>query len=411
MRSVFLVIVASLLTARSVASQGPAATRDTLRNVGRSVTAVDPTDYEAVKRYLDRGAKGGFFRRVSEFMRRPLFGRSPDANFRGKGMAGIAYSQETSVMLTLSSRAFYSTCRTEPLTPESTVTASFNVSVSGFYRLRISGETFFDRGNRRLTYNVQTSRLPVKFWGLGYDAADSNPRTRYTRSDASVDVRYMNRIAGAFSLGASVNMRYGKGRSFDESGEIYLRPAGGMRSALSAGIGPAAEFDTRDDRYRATRGVYLSLLAEARPKWMGDGNSTLWHITAVADWYHPLWSGAVLAVDLYGDLWSSATPWLFWPTAGGANRMRGYYAGRYADRKMLTAQAEIRQRIYGRFGCCAWGGAGNVFPSHRSIDLAHTLPNYGIGLRVEAGPRNTVRVEYGFGRHSNGLIISMNEAF
>lgn len=410
MRSVFLVIVASLLTVPA-AAQKSAAARDTLRRADRSVTVADPTDYEAVKRYLDRGSKGGFFSRAADFMRRPLFGRSPDANFRGRAMAGIAYSQETSVMFTLSSRAVYSTCRTDPLTPESTVAASVNVSVSGFHRLRVSGETFFDRGDRRLTYSVQTSRLPVKFWGLGYDAADNNPRTRYTRNDTSVDVRYMNRVAGAFSLGAGLNLRYGKGRSFDETGENYLRPAGGMRSALSAGAGLAAEFDTRDDRYRATRGVYLSLLAEARPKWMGDCNSTLWHITAVADWFHPLWNGAVLAADLYGDLWSSATPWLFWPTAGGASRMRGYYAGRYADRKMLTAQVEIRQRIYGRFGCCAWAGAGNVFPSHRSIDLTHTLPNYGIGLRMEAGPRNTVRVEYGFGRHSNGLIISMNEAF
>lgn len=414
MKGVLLVAAAILLTARFIAAQETAAARDTLLRGGTAgipVASADPTDYDAVKRHLDRGAGAGFFRRAADFMRRPLFGGRPDSKIRGTGMAGIAYSQETNVMLTLSSRAYYSTCRRDSLTPESTVAASFNVSVSGFYRLRVSGETFFDRGDRRLVYEVQTSSLPVRFWGLGYEAADNNPRTRYTRGDASADVKYLNRIAGGVSFGAGLNMRYGKGRSFDESGENYLRPVSGLRQAFSTGVGLVAEFDTRDDRYHTTRGVYLSLLTEARPRWLGDCGSTLWHITAVADWFCPVWSGAVLAVDLYGDQWSSATPWLFWPTAGGANRMRGYYAGRYSDRKMLTAQAEIRQRISGRWGCCVWGGAGNVFPSHKSIDMSHTLPNYGLGLRLDMGPRATLRVDYGFGRRSNGLVIGMNEAF
>ena len=106
----------------------------------------------------------------------------------------------------------------------------------------------FRSGDHRLTYNIQASTLPVKFWGLGYDAADRNPRTRYTRDDCSFDVRYMRRIAGGFSVGATFDLRYAAARSVDERGAAYIAAAGQRRSAISTGLGVAAEWDTRDSR-------------------------------------------------------------------------------------------------------------------------------------------------------------------
>lgn len=137
----------------------------------------------------------------------------------------------------------------------------------------------------------------------------------------------------------------------------------------------------------------------------------IWHIEAVANYYQPLWSGAVAALDLYADMWSWNTPWLFWAKVGGENRMRGYYYGRYTDRKMATAQLELRQRIYGPIGCVVWGGVGSVFSSHKLFDVDSLLPNYGVGVRFAAGGRTSLRIDYGFGRHSNGLVINVNEAF
>ena len=153
------------------------------------------------------------------------------------------------------------------------------------------------------------------------------------------------------------------------------------------------------------------MLTEVRPRALGDCRSTLWHITATADWYHPLWRDAVAAIDLYADLWSSATPWLFWPSVGGTSRLRGYYTGRYTDRKMVAAQVELRQHIYGPIGVCVWTGAANVCSSHKLFDWSEILPNYGLGVRLALGEKTSLRIDYGFGRRSNGLVINVNEAF
>ncbi|MBR2398987.1 MAG: hypothetical protein IKA96_03405, partial [Alistipes sp.] len=61
--------------------------------------------------------------------------------------------------------------------------------------------------------------------------------------------------------------------------------------------------------------------------------------------------------------------------------------------------------------CCAWGGAASLFSSHKLFDFSELLPNGGVGLRVELGKSGRLRVDYGFGRKSNELVVSINEAF
>jgi hypothetical protein len=137
----------------------------------------------------------------------------------------------------------------------------------------------------------------------------------------------------------------------------------------------------------------------------------MWHAEATFDYYQPLWRGTVAAFDIYAQLWSQDTPWLLWSKIGGDNRMRGYYYGRYIDRNMATAQIELRQTIYGPISGVVWGGAGTIFSSFKHFDIEQLLPNYGLGLRVAAGEKASLRIDYGFGRHSNGLVVSVNEAF
>jgi Hemolysin activation/secretion protein len=96
---------------------------------------------------------------------------------------------------------------------------------------------------------------------------------------------------------------------------------------------------------------------------------------------------------------------------GGTQRMRGYYEGRYTDNDMITFQVELRQRIWRRIGGVVWGGAGNVFNGIHRFDWSETLPNYGLGLRWELKKRVNVRFDYGFGKKTNGFLLSINEAF
>ena len=184
----------------------------------------------------------------------------------------------------------------------------------------------------------------------------------------------------------------------------------------ATGISLILEYDSRDFIHNSHKGVFASLQAMIRPNALGSIDNTLWRINLNAAYYQPLWSGAVLALDLYGEFNSKDTPWVFYSQMGDRNRMRGYYEGQFMDRNLITAQAELRQKVWRMLGVAVWGGAGNCFHSFDSFLWSHTMPNYGVGLRWEINDRINFRFDYGFGgkvkgKIINGFVISLNEAF
>ena len=405
MRFVSLTIV-MILFATSIAVAGNVTlSKDTVRTA--RITYYDPIDYDAVRYNLALASRKTFLQKVSGTLSQPLFNSE---KIQLNSQLGIAYTQEINLAFTAAATAQYKSGRNNALQSNASLVGM--VSINGFFRVSLSGVNYFGTGKDKFIYDIGGGSLPVRFWGLGYDAANNNPRTDYIQRDITSKLRYMHRFARSFWLGAGVNMRYGKGDSFDANGENYLLDGGQLvKSAYTTGISLNAVYDTRNNAHSTTKGFYISLLGEVLPKALGNYNKTLFHIVAQADYFQPLWRGGVMAVDLYGDLWSSATPWFYWPSVGGASRMRGYYYGRYTDRKMLTAQLELRQTIYGPIGVCAWGGAGSIFDSHKNFDASKILPNYGIGLRLATAGHTALRIDYGFGRNSHGLIINVNEAF
>lgn len=411
LKSRVLIVVGILLATLCAAPVAMAQTVQDSTSVQRKVI-YDPINYSQVRANLEWASKKTFWQRMVERFRAPLIKNNPDNKFQLTGSVGLGYMTETGVMFSAKAAAIYDKQIKGALDYPSTLSASAGVSVTGFYAINISGNNYFTDGKNRLSYSVDLSSLPIRFWGLGYEAADVNPRAEYKKKYHIAKVRYMRHIVDRFWLGANLDFRFGHGGELNALAESYLVDAGQtLHSAMSAGVGIVAEYDSRNSRVNTTRGIYISILSEMRPKMLSNVDSDLWHITAVVDLFQPVWQGGVLAVDLYSDLWSSATPWVYWPAVGGDYRMRGYYYGRYTDRKLFSGQVELRQNIYGPVSGCVWGGAASVCSSHKLFDLSELLPNVGLGLRVELGKSGRLRVDYGFGRNSNGLIVSINEAF
>lgn len=406
-KSVILLLVS--LATSGVATRADAMLPDTIR---QTKVIYDPIDYSSVNRQLQRAAQPTFWQRLTTRLRSPLFDDNPTTNFRTTGRLGVRYAPETKLSFTGVLAGEYSTAKGNSETPISTLSLTMDVSLTGYYGFYLMGDTYLPQGKDRFTYSVSTSSMPVRFWGLGYDAGRYNLRTKYVNKSTNADVRYLRELVRGLWVGGAIECNYAEGTSFDTVGEEYLAMANqNNRPFSSLGVGLTAIYDRRNVKVNTTDGVYLSLLTQMRPKQLSNIDNTLLHLEAVADYYTPVWSGGVVAVDLYANLWSLETPWIMWPSVGGSNRMRGYYYGRYTDRKMLLGQVELRQQIYGPIGCAVWGGAAKIFPSFKRFDFKNILPNYGLGVRVALGDGTSLRIDYGFGCRSNELIININEAF
>ena len=364
-----------------------------------------------------RQRKGGeaFMRYVAGATTDESFERKVDMTF----IPTIYYTPSTSVGLAVMASGRYRLDKENRTIPASDFSVYATASLTGFYRVGVRGCNIFRNDNQRIVYNAEFYSMPTSFWGVGYDAAMSNKALQYLSSRTLVDVRFLQKVAKGLYVGAGADFDYHFGR-FDRgkyaSEEELLARLNGERVAYNAtGLSLFVEFDTRDAISNPQRGVYVAAQAKVRPKGMNSVGQTLWSGRLVANYYQRLWKGAVLAFDLQGEINSKGTPWVYNASLGSA--LRGYYAGRFNDLCAISLQAELRQRIYKRFGAVAWGGAANVFSDFRSFAWNKTLPTYGIGLRYEIMNGVNIRLDYGFGLRDHrgklihGAVFSLNEAF
>lgn len=332
------------------------------------------------------------------------FDRKMDLSFA----VAPSYTREGSVGIGGAATALYRLDRTDSLMQPSDISLTGNVSIRGFYTLSVKGNNHFKGNKSSLTYRLAFMQKNLDLWGISYAGCSQNPVSGYTRRQLRLDSDYRYKMLPGFYAGATVNLNYTC--ALNMSSPEYLEGQGS--SYYFTGLGLSLQYDTRDLIVNPSKGIYFLVKEVVYPRFMGTHDRTICATTVIFDAFVPAWKGGVLAFDLYGQLNSRHTPWPLREELGsGGCRMRGYYAGRYIDNSQIAAQVEIRQHIYGRLGCAVWGGAGTVFPSFAEFDPKGILPNYGIGLRFEFKHRMNIRIDYGFGKGTSGLVVQFAEAF
>ena len=258
--------------------------------------------------------------------------------------------------------------------------------------------------------NLLAQRRVLNFWGISYDACSANPASAYTRRQLRANTDYVYAVWPGMKLSASLYVNYTDATRMGDP--AYLE---GQRPAyFLAGAGLAVEYDNtrlhpaaHAGRVRVGADDSLSRLGG---QLRAHGRQHHGHCrclrVALAG------RGGVLAADLYGKFNTRNAPWTLREEMGfGGYRMRGYYAGRYIDNNLMAAQVELRQHVWWRLGLAAWGGAGVTFPRFDALRWSDVLPTWGVGLRFEFEHRVNLRVDYGFGRDTRGIVFQMSEAF
>lgn len=318
------------------------------------------------------------------------------------------YTREGSFGIGGAATALYRLDRKDSIMQPSDISLSGSASVKGFFGITVKGNNHFKGNKSRLTYRLQFLHKTLDFWGVSYQACAVNPISEYTRRQVKWESDYIYKLTKDFHIGAAFNVNYTEASKMGNPD--YLEKQ--KNSYFFTGWGASLQYDTRDFILNPKCGIYVMVREMIYPQFANSYNHTLFSTTAVFDAYQRIWAGGVLAMDLYGQFNSSHTPWTLREELGsGADRMRGYYGGRYIDSNQMTVQMELRQHIYGRLGCVAWIGGGTVFPSFSKLRLAHILPNYGLGLRFEFKHHVNIRIDYGFGKETGGFVFQFAEAF
>lgn len=355
----------------------------------------DSTNAKGFKRYWNSLIHGNVDK---------TFERKMDMSF----IVAPCYTKEGGFGIGGAATALYRLDRNDSIMQPSDISISGSASINGIYAITAKGNNHFKGNKSRLSYYLQFMHKTLDFWGISYTACSSNPMSEYTKRQIKWNSDYIYKLSEKFRLGVALNLNY---TDLSEIADIsYLEEQN--KSYFFTGIGLSLQYDSRDYILNPKRGVYFMAREIFYPNFMSTYGKTVFNTTVVLDTYHRLWPGGLLATDLYGQFYGSGVPWVLREELGsGSSRMRGYYAGRYIDCNQIVWQMELRQHIYSRIGCVAWGGCGTVFPSFKHWAFKQVLPNYGLGLRIEFKHNTNIRIDYGFGKDTGGFVFQFAEAF
>ncbi len=332
----------------------------------------------------------------------------PSKRFDFTVVGGPTYSASTSFQLAVMGAALYHS-RMDSLTPTSNASVFVQGSLTGFYRVGLSGDHYGPNDAYRIHYCADFAHFPLKFWGIGYENECNNSNeTKYTELKSALWCDFQWKISQNLYAGPSVNMRYAKATKVTRP-ELWYNP-GTRNSTYSLGVGFVVSYDTRDISTNASNGVNLSLKQYFYPGFIKNINPFS-STELTFGFYKQAWKTGVIATQFHTMTTYGHTPWSMMPTVDASKGIRGYFEGRYRNKNEGDIVFEIRQHIWKRIGAVAWGGVGTVFHHFDEIRCNTLLPSYGIGVRWEFKKKVNVRVDYGIGKRSSSISLGLYETF
>ena len=189
---------------------------------------------------------------------------------------------------------------------------------------------------------------------------------------------------------------------------------GNRRTAYGLGL----FYDSRDQVFFPTKGV-IADLTYLRNRWTASGrqdDAPTQYDRYVADVssYHALAGPKlILAVNYVASFTAGVSPFNDLSQLGSSKRMRGYYEGRFRDQNIALVQSEVRFNIYKRLGGVVFGAVGLLGDDQKILRPNDPKTAYGGGLRFTANRRDhiNIRIDYGLGKQSSGLYLTIGEAF
>jgi hypothetical protein len=280
----------------------------------------------------------------------------------------------------------------------------------GQYVVALRPSWYLQRDAVQLEGNLEVSRFPDEFYGIG-NGAPPSAREPYTPVYLLADLGPLFRVAPGLYLGPSLRVQHASMRKVAPGGQLASGAVTGAEGGTTVQLGASAEWDSRDSTLYPRTGVLLRVdLRGAGPAVGSDFAFGLLRLDARR--YLAIGPGGhVLALQAVLELRSGAPPFYDTGKLGGGEIMRGWYAGRYRDRQLWSAQAEYRLPLLWRLGAVAFGSAGAV--AHDTSRLADALRLAGGGgLRVAFSDRVPInlRLDVAYGS-ATSVYFGLGEAF
>lgn len=307
---------------------------------------------------------------------------------------------------------------TSRLFPKDTGSRTSNLQLLFLYSTKkqlvtaINGSQYFDREKYILNEQISFSSYPDKFWGLGKNTPD-NAEESYKFDQYYVYLHLLRKVSPGFFVGLLFEMQRVWDVTYQAGGLFDQQQVAGRNGYHVAGLGSSLTYDKRNNAFAPDNGIFCQFSFNHFDKFWGSQYNYTNYVFDLRK-YISAFHNKVFAFQLFSFNNSGDVPIRSLASLGGANRMRGYYDGRYKDQNLLVIQGEYRFPVFKRLSGVAFGGGGNVSRNFMDYSLSELKLSYGGGIRFALNKKEklNLRVDYGIGQgKNNGLYLQLGESF
>lgn len=323
-----------------------------------------------------------------------------------------SYSTEAGHTFGLAKFNLIDLSRNDTLSAASKISEVATFSTEGRINVSVATELNWHKGRYMVTGYINFKQQPEYILGIGNDVSiDDVEEISFTR------LKFVNygliQVVKNLYIGIGVDLSNYTNVEYDSASFLVEDNVLGTEGGTSTGLGIAAVYDSRDNRYNAYKGYYVALKTMTFPSWMGNPYLYSSYDFDVRTYLNP-WLKHVIALQATTSLRTNDVPFYELAMLGGEDKMRGYYKGALRDKVLVDCQLEYRMPVWKIFGVTAFIGTGRVAESYSGLSLDGFWLSYGAGLRikVDSAHNTNLRFDWGFGPGGiNGFYINFAEAF
>ncbi|MBC3787069.1 BamA/TamA family outer membrane protein [Spirosoma utsteinense] len=288
------------------------------------------------------------------------------------------------------------------------------VTLRGQFGAQLENAVYSDKNTYYLLGRARYQQFPLLYYGIGPESSPDNPLL-VSSSYVQFRQRVLRKVIGNLYAGPEVDLQSLQGVSFARDNRGTTELPLGARGSTTLELGATLVYDNRKNVLNVRKGAFVEVAALRNL--LQRNTFDFQRILFDGRLYRPLGNrNRILALQATGMFINGNVPFNSLALLGGENTMRGYYLGRYRDKNLLAAQAELRWLPFSfsrRWGGTLFGGLGAVAPSVSQLQLNQARWAVGGGVRFLFFQKKDVylRADLGITREGTGVYFSLGEAF
>ncbi|MEJ2544695.1 MAG: BamA/TamA family outer membrane protein [Calditrichaceae bacterium] len=277
--------------------------------------------------------------------------------------------------------------------------------------LILKSDWYFNNEEYHFKNEIVYLDYPDLFYGIGNNSKTSDEE-KYTQKVLMFETQFYKNIYKQIDLGIRHNFISYDVYKSEPGMQLSHETIPGSKNGYVSGAGLILTSDSRNNRHFPKDGHNVEIAYTHFGKELGSDHLFNKFSINLRKYYNPV-SNHVLAVQAITEIESGNPPFQLLTKLGGENILRGYYEGRFRDRKMLVFQTEYRAMVFSRIGFVAFAGIGEVTNDYENFRLDGFKYSCGFGGRLKLNKKESLnlRADLGITESGTGLYLTMNEAF